>query len=501
MGYPKAMANGLGARRAVVIGSGFAGMAAACCLAQRGFAVTVLEKNGQTGGRARTWTKDGFTFDLGPSWYWMPDVFEQFFARFGKNPSDYYDLVRLDPAYRVVFGENDHVDIAADLGTLTERFEAIEPGSAAKLREFLAQAEYKYRVGMNDYVRRPSLSILEFIDARIVKESVRLQMVQTMRAHVELFFKDERLRRILEFPILFLGGTGREIPAMYSLMNYADLVLGTWYPMGGMRKIADAMETLALELGVQIVTDAEVNAIEIERGIAKAATTKGGARYDADVVIAGADYHHVEQHLIAPEYRTYDERYWDSRVLSPSSLLFYLGVNKRLQNLKHHNLYFDEPLDPHAETIFGQPSYPDKPLFYVCCPSQTDPTVAPEGMENIFILIPLAPGLGDTDVERERLYDIVMERLEHLTRQTIRDAVVVRRDYAHRDFIADYHSYKGNAYGLANTLAQTAFWKPTIKPPKVRNLYYCGQLTVPGPGVPPSLISGQIAAELVIAGK
>lgn len=495
------MLNGSVGRRAVVIGSGFAGMAAACCLAQRGFAVTVLEKNAQTGGRARTWAKDGFTFDLGPSWYWMPDVFEQFFARFGKKPSDYYDLIRLDPAYRVVFGADDHVDISADLAELAERFEQIEPGSAAKLREFLSQAEYKYRVGMNDYVRRPSLSISEFVDTRIVKESLRLQMVQTMRSHVESFFQDERLRRILEFPILFLGGTGREIPAMYSLMNYADLVLGTWYPMGGMRKIADAMESLAIELGVQIVTDTEVTKIEIERGIAQAVVCRNGERYEADVVVAGADYHHVEQQLIAPEYRTYDEKYWNQRVLSPSSLLFYLGVNKRLQNLKHHNLFFDEPLDPHADVIYKNPAYPDKPLFYVCCPSQTDATVAPDGCENVFVLIPLAPGLSDTDAERERQYEIVMERLERLTGQSIRDAVVVRRDYAHRDFISDYHSFKGNAYGLANTLTQTAFWKPTIKPPKIRNLFYCGQMTVPGPGVPPSLISGQIAAELIIAGK
>jgi phytoene desaturase len=491
----------MGSRRAVVIGSGFAGLAAACCLAQRGFSVTVLEKNAQTGGRARTWEKDGFTFDLGPSWYWMPDVFEQFFARFGKTPSDYYDLIRLDPAYRVVFSAEDHVDISADLGLLAERFERIEPGSAAKLREFLSQAEYKYRVGMNDYVRRPSLSIFEFVDARIVKESVRLQMVQTMRSHVESFFQDERLRRILEFPILFLGGTGREIPAMYSLMNYADLVLGTWYPMGGMRKVADAMESLALELGVQIVTNAEATQIDIHRGNARAVVTQDGTRYDADVVIAGADYHHVEQTLITPEYRTYDEAYWDKRVLSPSSLLFYLGVNKRLQNLKHHNLFFDEPLDPHADVIYKSPAYPDKPLFYVCCPSQTDATVAPDGCENVFVLIPLAPGLSDTDAERERQFEVVMERLERLTGQSIRDAIVVRRDYAHRDFVEDYHSYKGNAYGLANTLAQTAFWKPTIKPPKVRNLYYCGQMTVPGPGVPPSLISGQIAAELVLSGK
>lgn len=482
----------------VVIGSGFAGLAAACCLAQAGRTVTVLEKNDQLGGRARVWEKDGFTFDLGPSWYWMPDVFEEFFARFGKKPSDYYDLVRLDPSYRVYFGKDDTVDMPAAMPELTALCERLEPGSGPKLAQFLSQAEYKYRVGMGDYVRRPSLSLLEFVDFRLIAESFRIQMLQSMHKHVSHYFKDERLVRIMEFPVLFLGGTAREIPAMYSMMNHADLVLGTWYPQGGMRLVAEAIISLARELGVTFHTNTAAKRIVVTNGRATGVETESGAIFPADTVVAGADYHHVEQEMLAPEWRNYGEAQWDKRVLSPSCLLFYLGVSKRLKNLLHHNLFFDEGLDQHAREIYNAPQWPTKPLFYVCCPSQTDPSVAPEGQENIFLLMPVAPGLPDDDATRERYYDLLMTRLEHLTGQCIRDSVTVKRSYAHRDFIGDYNSYKGNAYGLANTLNQTAVFKPSLRARKVANLFFAGQMTVPGPGVPPSLLSGQIVSDVIL---
>lgn len=481
----------------MVIGSGFAGMAAACCLAKAGLAVTVLEKNADFGGRARVWRQDGFTFDLGPSWYWMPDVFEEFFARFGKSPADFYDLVRLDPSYRVFFRWGETMDLPADLGALLGLFETMEPGGARNLRRFLDQAAHKYRVGMGDYVRRPSLSLTEFVDLRMAGESARLQMVQSMHRHVAAHFRDERLRRIMEFPVLFLGGTARDIPAMYSLMNYADMVLGTWYPMGGMGRVADALVELAHSLGVRLVASAEAAHIPVESGAATGVRTVDGEWHPADVVVAGADYHHVEQELLDAPFRTYDEGYWRKRVLSPSSLLFYLGVGKRLRNLRHHNLFFDEGLERHAREIYHDPKWPTRPLFYACCPSQTDPSVAPEGCENLFVLIPVAPGLDDPEATRERYYALVMERLERLTGQSVRDAVVVKRSYAHADFAADYHAYRGNAYGLANTLAQTAVFKPRVRAKKVHNLYFCGQMTVPGPGVPPSLLSGQIVADLI----
>lgn len=465
-------------------------------MAQAGFAVTVLEKNDQLGGRARVWKQDGFTFDMGPSWYWMPDVFEEFFARFGKKPSDYYTLDRLDPSYRVVFGPDELIDIPASLDELKALFEQWESGAGGRLDKFLAQAAYKYRVGMGDYVKRPSLSVFEFIDLRLIAESIRIQMVQSMHRHVTAYFRDPRIVQIMEFPVLFLGGTAREIPAMYSMMNHADIVGGTWYPCGGMGKVIDGIVALARSLGVRFETSAEVRQIVVENGRATSVRTDSG-QWPADIVVGGGDYHHVEQDLLEPRYRNYTEKQWDRRVLSPSSLLFYVGVNRRLENLRHHNLFFDEGLDQHAREIYHNPKWPTRPLFYASCPSRTDPSVAPEGSENLFLLVPVAPGLTDTDEIRERYYDVIMERLERLTGQSIRDAVVVKRSYAHRDFEADYHSYKGNAYGLANTLTQTAFFKPSLRAKHVSNLFFTGQLTVPGPGVPPALISGQVVSGVV----
>ncbi|MDP5170665.1 MAG: phytoene desaturase family protein [Bacteroidia bacterium] len=487
-------------QQVIVIGAGFAGLAAASRLAQAGYDVTILEKNDQPGGRARIWKQDGFHFDMGPSWYWMPDVFENYFALFGKKVSDYYELDRLDPGYRVYFGKDDAVDVPADMQALEKVFEDIEPGSALKLREFLAQAAYKYRVGMTDYVFRPSHSITEFIDLRLIRESFRIQMFSNMRKHVQKYFTHPRLRKILEFPVLFLGATPQNTPALYSMMNHADLALGTWFPKGGMNEIVKGMVAVAEEMGVKFVLNTEVKKIEVVNGVATKVITSRGD-YTADIVIANADYRHADQVLLDAPWRNYDNKYWETRTMSPSSLLFYLGVNKKLDNLEHHNLFFDEDFELHAEEIYTDPKWPSKPLFYASVTTKTDPIGAPEGMENLFLLIPLAPGLEDSEAERERYYHIVMERLEAITGQSVRDHVVLKRSYAMSDFEKDYNSWKGNAYGLANTLFQTAFFKPKLKSKKVKNLYYTGQLTVPGPGVPPSLISGQVVAEEIKAGK
>lgn len=481
------------ATKVIVIGSGFSGLSAAASLAKEGYQVTILEKNTVPGGRARKFEVEGFMFDMGPSWYWMPDVFEQFFARFGKKTSDYYDLIRLDPSYSVIFGPGQQMDLPASIQGLYDLFERYEPGSSVNLGKFLAEAKYKYEVGMSDFVHRPSHSIMEFADLRILMSLFRLQMFKSVSSHIRKLFKNEQLIQLLEFPVLFLGATPEKTPALYSLMNYADMALGTWYPMGGMHKIVEGMASLAEELGVQIRLGEEVKSIYVPNGHAtKVITAKG--EYDADVVVAGADYNHVDQQLLAPNLRNYDAKYWDKRVMAPSSLLFYLGVNKRLPNLHHHNLFFDADFKLHAEEIYETPKWPSNPLFYVCAPSVTDPTVAPEGCENLFLLIPLAPGLDDDDATREKYYKVVMDRLEQHVGEDIRSHVIYKRSYAHRDFQDDYHAFKGNAYGLANTLLQTAFLKPKLKSKKVANLYYTGQLTTPGPGVPPSLISGQVAA-------
>jgi len=480
-----------------VIGAGFAGMAAATTLADAGHKVVVYEKNEMAGGRAREFTADGFTFDMGPSWYWMPDVFERYFERFGKKVSDYYELIRLDPSYRVVFGDHDHWDIPASLDDFYALFESVEPGSGEKLKKFLDEAAYKYDVGINKLVYKPGRSLTELLDPGLFAGLLRLHVFSSISDYIRKHFSDPRIIQLLEFPVLFLGAMPSETPALYSLMNYADIALGTWYPKGGMHQIVRGMQTLAEEKGVTFMFDHEVTSFDFEGSRIKKINFSNGAAAQHDYVVAGADYHHVEQHLLPPSYRKYSAAYWDSRKMAPSSVIFYLGVSKELPGLLHHNLFFDRDFTEHARLIYKEPAWPEEPLFYVCCTSKTDPNAAPEGMENVFILIPVAPGLNDSEESREKLYEHVIDRLEHHCGTTIRDHISYKRSYAHKDFMQDYHAFKGNAYGLANTLLQTANLKPAIFNKKVRNLYFTGQLTVPGPGVPPSLISGQVVAEQI----
>ncbi|GAB4030609.1 phytoene desaturase family protein [Spirosoma gilvum] len=483
-------------QRVLVIGAGFAGLAAATSLADKGYDVTILEKNTMPGGRARVFQEKGFTFDMGPSWYWMPDVFETYFAQFGKKPSDYYNLVRLDPSYSVIFSSTEVVDLPAGVENLEKLFNHIEPGSGAKLQQFLKQASYKYEVGMNKFVWKPSRSISEFLSLKLLYDVTRLDVFQSFATHARKFFQNPRLLEIIEFPILFLGATPENTPAMYSLMNYAEMALGTWYPMGGMYEIVKAMVSLAEEKGVKLLLNQTVKSIEITNRKARRVITENGI-FEADVVIAGADYNHVETQLVDPQYRNYDDAYWQKRVMAPSSLLFYLGVNKRIPRLQHHNLFFDEDFKLHAQEIYETPRWPSKPLFYASAPSKTDPGVAPDGCENLFLLIPVAPDLADNDETREHYFNLIMNRLEAYVGEDIRNHIVFKRSYAHSDFKSDYHAFKGNAYGLANTLRQTAILKPSLKNKQVDNLFYTGQLTVPGPGVPPSLISGLVVASEV----
>ncbi len=480
-----------------VIGSGFAGMSAACFLADAGLSVTVHEKNATNGGRARSFSEAGFTFDMGPSWYWMPDVFERFFENFGKNPGDFYELVQLDPGFQMLFSKDDILPIPASIEGIYEVFEEIEKGSADKLKKFLSEGKYKYDVGMQELVYKPSYSWFEFATGSLVKGVVKLDVFQSVSSHVRTYFKDERLVALMEFPVLFLGAMAKQIPALYSLMNYAALSLGTWYPKGGMMKIGEGMETLARSLGVAFRNNDDVKRIVVEDG--KVVELDSGDRSDlVSGVVATGDYHHIEQALLQPKYRNYTESYWGKRTMAPSSLIFYLGVNKKVKKLIHHNLFFDTSLDVHAKEIYESPQWPTEPLFYVCCPSKTDSTVAPIGMENLFVLVPIAPGLDDTPILRERYYEIVMKRMEEICEDEISKHVVYKKSYCINDFKADYYAFRGNAYGLANTLRQTAVLKPSIRNKEVKNLFYAGQLTVPGPGVPPALISGQIAAEQMI---
>lgn len=484
-------------KKVAVIGSGFAGMSAATSLAREGFDVTVFEKNETPGGRARQFSSSGFTFDMGPSWYWMPDVFDRYFARFGKKTSDYYSLNRLDPSYRIYFGKDDFIDVPASLEKLEQLFESLEPGSSRHLRNFLDEGKFKYELGMNALVYKPGLSLGEFADTRVLSGALRLHLFQSISGYLKKFFREPRILKLLEFPVLFLGATAEKTPALYSLMNYADMVLGTWYPQGGMYAIVKGMEKLATEQGVVFQYQSAVEQLKVDNGKVKGVVVNGEAK-DFDYIVAGADYHHVEQQLLPKAYRRYSPKYWDHRVMAPSSLLFYVGLNRKLSGLLHHTLFFDEDFGLHSREIYESPKWPTSPQFYLSCASQTDSSVAPAGGEALVILIPVAPGLTDREEIRERYFSMVMNRLEKITGQSITPHIVFRRSYAHHDFINDYNAFKGNAYGLANTLLQTANLKPSIVNKKLSNLFYTGQLTVPGPGVPPALISGQVVADQIL---
>nr|WP_315187020.1 phytoene desaturase family protein [uncultured Flavobacterium sp.] len=476
-----------------IIGSGFSSLAASCYLAQSGHKVSVYEKNESVGGRARQLKSHGFTFDMGPSWYWMPDVFERFFADFNKKTTDYYELIKLSPAYRVYYGVDDFITIADNLDEIVATFESIEAGSGAILNDFMAEAKSNYDIAIKDLVYRPGVSPLELVTIETAKKVG--QFFSNISKDVRKKFKNDRLIQILEFPVLFLGAKPSDTPSFYSFMNYADFGLGTWHPKTGMFDVVRAMETLALELGVTFHTNSNIEKIIVENKTAKGLVVNGKAIY-SDLVLSGADYHHTET-LLEEEHRAYSEKYWDSRVFAPSSLLFYIGFDKKIENISHHALFFDVDFYQHANDIYDEPQWPKEPLFYANFPSLTDKSAAPEGMESAFFLVPLAPGINDTEALRAEYFDKIIDRFETLTQQSVKKNIIFSQSFCKNDFVEQYNSYKGNAYGMANTLLQTAFLRPKLKSKKVKNLYFTGQLTVPGPGVPPALISGKLVSELI----
>lgn len=476
-----------------IIGSGFSSLAAASYLARGGHKVTIYEKNQTVGGRARQLNKNGFTFDIGPTWYWMPDVFERFFADFNKKPSDFYELIKLNPAYSVYFGEGDYITIEDSLEKICGAFEKEEAGSSIKLKKFMNEALDNYNIAIKDLVYRPGVSPLELVTPVTMRKIG--QFFSTISKEVRKEFKNPRLVSILEFPVLFLGAKPSDTPAFYSFMNYADFGLGTFHPKDGMYSVILAMKDLAESLGVTIHTNANVDQILVTDKKVKGLSING-EDIAADIVLSGADYHHSES-LLQPKHRQYSEAYWRKKTFAPSSLLFYVGFDKKIDNTHHHTLFFDVDFDAHAKAIYDEPAWPQNPLFYASFPSKTDSSAAPEGKEAGIFLIPLAPGLEDTPQLREEYFEKIMSRFEILTKQEVKKYVIFKESYCINDFINDYNSYKGNAYGLANTLMQTAFLRPKLKSKKVENLFFTGQLTVPGPGVPPSLISGKLVAGLI----
>jgi phytoene desaturase len=478
-----------------IIGSGFSALSASCYLAKQGYNVTVLEKNDTIGGRARQCKKDGFTFDIGPSWYWMPDVFERFFADFGKKPSDYYTLDKLNPGYEVYFGKKSSLKVSENLEDIYRMFEEEEKGSAKHLKTFIDSAKSNYDTAIKDLVYKPGVSPLELINTSTIARVS--QFFSTIRKQVRKNIKNPKLIKILEFPVLFLGAKPTNTPAFYNFMNYADFGLGTWHPRGGMYAVIEGMVSLATSLGVHFKTNSNVQKIITDTSKNVVGLLVNGEEIKTSLVLSGADYHHTET-LLDKDVRQYSENYWDKKIFAPSSLLFYVGFDKKIENVSHHTLFFDTDFDAHAREIYDNPKWPTDPLFYANFTSLSDETSAPEGKEAGFFLIPLAPGIKDTLELREEYFDKIMDRFEKLTNQKVKEHVLFKKSFCVNDFKEEYNSYKGNAYGMANTLFQTAFLRPKIKSGKVKNLYFTGQLTVPGPGVPPALISGKIASELII---
>ena len=481
-------------KKIAIIGSGFSSLSAAAYLAKKKFEVNVYEKNKTFGGRARQLKKQGFTFDMGPSWYWMPDVFESFYNDFGKTTSAFYKLDRLDPGYQVVFGENERILIGDSLEKIFSVFEKEEKGSSIKLKRFINIAKENYNIAIKDLVYRPGISPLELITPKTIKKIK--YFLSNIKKDVCKDFQSPKLRQILQFPVLFLGAKPSKTPSFYNFMNYADFGLGTWHPEKGMYSIVLAMVKLAKSLGVKFHTDSEVEKICVDTGGRVKGIYIKNKLEEADIVLSGADYHHTEN-LLEPNYRRYSEAYWDKKTFAPSSLLFYIGLDKKIKNVSHHTLFFDVDFDEHANSIYDNPSWPKNPLFYVNFPSISDLTMAPKGKEACFILIPIAPGIEDSKKLRKKYFNKVLERLEKLTKQNIKKSIIFCESFCVKDFIEEYNSYKGNAYGLANTLLQTAFLRPKLISSKVKNLYFTGQLTVPGPGVPPAIISGKLVADLI----
>ena len=479
----------------IVIGSGLAGMSCAAYLGKAGHRVTVIEKNSTYGGRLQTVSQQGYTFDSGPSWYWMPDIFDSFFEDFDKKTNDYYDLRRINPGYRVYFSEGEYFDLVENLDELKRNFSKIEKGGGRALQRYLDDAGEKYEVAVKKFMYKPSLSPLEYIHFDLIKRLGRLNLFRPISKHIRQYFSNQKIIQMLEFPSLLLGAKPSDTPALYSIMNYADIVLGTWYPSGGIRSVAKAIYQVAKSQGVDFSFNQPVKKISINGNKATEVVTNKSS-YHADIVVANADYNHVEQTMLPKSYQNYSKSYWEKRTMSPSALVFYVALNKKL-DLSHHTLFFDSDFKKHAREIYDNPKWPDEPLFYTSCVSKTDPKVAPENGEALFILIPVAPNLVDNEQTRKSYFQQVISRMELLINQDIKDHIVFSKSYAHRDFISDYNSFQGNAYGLANTLFQTAFLKPKIKNKKINNLYYTGQLTVPGPGMPPSLISGKIVADQI----
>lgn len=481
----------------LVIGGGIAGLASAALLAKDGYSVTVLEKNKRVGGRANLLQKKGFRFDMGPSWYLMPDVFDRFFAEFDSKPSDFFSLTKVNPQYRIFFADGSHVDISTSLKKNLKTFEKIEKGSSQRFLAYLAEAEKKYEIAINSVLYRNVDSWLGFFNWELIKHGRDLHVFETMDSYVKRFFKTEKMQQIIQYTLVFLGGSPSTVPALYSLMTHVDFNMGAFYPEGGFYAVVGALKKVGASQGVKYITNAEVTAITTESGQITSVTAQE-REFTADYIISNADLAHTESLFSDSSYRMYDESYWKSRIFSPSAFLIFLGVKGSIPELDHHSIMFGKDWITHFEQIFSKPEWPQFPSLYINKPSATDTTVAPKGHENLMVLVPIAPGLEETPAWKEAYAQFILSYIEESIGINLKKRIVLQEIFSVSDFASMYNSYNGNALGgLAHTLRQTGLFRPNNTHRKLRNLFFAGAGTVPGIGVPPALISGSLVRDRV----
>lgn len=486
-------------KRIVVVGGGIGGLATAGLLARDGHSVTLLEKNSQLGGRANLLATQGFRFDLGPSWYLMPDVFETFFAQFNTHPSKHLDLREIEPQYRIFFSDKSHVDISRIVAKTRAIFEEIEPGAGAALDQYLVEAQRKYNISVEQVLYKNVDTFFDFFSWKMLKEGRNLNALESMDSYVSKFFKSEKLQQIIQYTLVFLGGSPSNLPALYSLMTHVDFNQGVYYPMGGFYEVVKVIAGLAEEAGARLRTNAPVEKI-ITDGDRVVGVQVAGRLLKADVVIGNADYVHLEDLLDDQSKRAYSHKYWNKQTLSPSAFLVYLGVKGKLPKLQHHNIYFGENWIEHFDDIFAGKSWPQHPSLYINMPSKTDSSVAPKGHENLMILVPTAAGLRETPLWREQYAQFIIKYVEEQIGIALSEKIVFQKIFSVTDFKQQYNSYKGNALaGSAQTLLQTGIFRANNKHKHLKNLFMAGAYTTPGIGVPPTLISAHLARDRVRA--
>lgn len=482
-------------KKVVIIGGGIGGLALAGMLGKKGYSVTLLEKNESVGGRARIFQKDGFMFDMGPSWYMMPDVFEHFFSILGEDINSYYTLKRLEPSYQITLKSNgEKYTFYSDLEKNKALFDSVEQGAGEVLEDFLNLTKGQYEIAKKEFMYKNYDSIFDFFNWRMLKEGSKLPLFKKQKDIIDKKFKSEILRRALQYQTVLLGTAPGDTPGIYTLMNYVDLVLGEWYPDGGIRAVPGSLEAIARKNGTNIRTNTAVKKIIVDQGVAKGVLLEDGEMVSADIVVSNADVAYTDLSLLPPEYRINSEYYWNTRTLAPSAFILYLGVRGKIGGMEHHNLLFTKNWDKGFDEIFKNPTWPQDPSMYICMPSKTDPTVAPPEHENMFVLVPIASGLEySDDFAKQYAQKIINEISSYYDIPDLIDRIVVQRHYSVKDFIADYNSFKGTALGLAHTLFQTAVFRPNNIHTKIKNMFYVGAGTNPGIGMPICLISAELA--------